>query len=139
MGTHFDTFLDENHKTRVPGAVFCALWPKSSFCKENYRNTGDPGPLECDENIANTVSDAMSPCCGKSTENEGPGLHFGGLWGHFGVTLGTKWAPEVFLFRGQKIDSKNVFATVLGMGGPGGVPLKQTKSRRLETRTQRVA
>ncbi len=107
--------------------------------EENCRKTDDLGPLECDENIANTVSDAMSPRCGKSTENEGPGLHFGGLWGHFGVTLGTKWAPEAFFLEVNKNDSKKVFATVLGMGGPGGVPLKQTKSRRLETRTQRVA
>ena len=35
-------------------------------------------------------SDAKSAFCKKSHQNDRPGLHFGGLWGHFGAL----WAPN---------------------------------------------
>ena len=35
-------------------------------------------------------SDAKSAFCKKSRQNDRPGLHFGGLWGHFGAL----WAPN---------------------------------------------
>ncbi len=60
----------------------------------------------------------MSPCCGKSTENEGPGLHFGGLWDHFGVTLGTKWAPEAFFLEVKHLMEKRERDEFWAGGGP---------------------
>ncbi len=71
---------------------FCDLCPTSVF-KENRRETGAPGPLECDENTVNSVSDAMSPYRHKSHQKGDPGLHFGGVWARFGVTLATQSLP----------------------------------------------
>ena len=41
-------------------------------------------------------SDAKSTFCEKSRENDRPGLHFGGLWGHCGALWAPNGIPETF-------------------------------------------
>ena len=41
-------------------------------------------------------SDAKSAFCKKSHPNDRPGLHFGGLWGHFGALWAPNGTPEAF-------------------------------------------
>ncbi len=67
----------------------CDLWPLPIF-DENCRETSEPGPLECDENIVNTVSDAMSPWRNKIPKMMAQGSNLEG----FGVTSGSLWAPN---------------------------------------------
>ena len=93
--------------------------------KENSWKTGDLAPSKCDENIVNTISDAMLPCCSKKSKKQCPGRHFGGLWCHCGVTLGAKWDARGGSSRGRNSDGKKVPA---GAGRSrqeqGGGPLK---------------
>ena len=72
-------------------------------------------------------SDAQSAFCKKSHPNDRPGLHFGGLWGHFGALWPPNGTPDAFLER-LKFRCKNGSSTELqeraGAGRSGGGPYK---------------
>ena len=66
-------------------------------------------------------SDAKSAFCKKSNENDRPGLHFGGLWGHFGPLWAPNGTPVAFFLRGGNFDAKT--ATAPNLRAEGGVPI----------------
>ena len=78
--------------------------------------------------IVNTVSDAKSPCRKKRHSNDRPELYFGGLWGHFGVTLGTKWNPRDVFLEVRILMGKRSLQQLATVPRRGGVPLKQLEA-----------
>ena len=70
--------------------LFGETWSQDTFPVEIASKLGGPEPVKCVKNIVNMQSDAKSFFCKKSRQNDRPGLHFEGLWGHFGAL----WAPN---------------------------------------------
>ena len=67
-------------------------------------------------------SDAKSAFCKKSHQNDRPGLHFGGLWGHFGALWAPNDTPVAVFLRGGNFDAKTAMEEF--SAGGGGVPYK---------------
>ena len=91
----FDKFLEKSSSRCT------ILWGSCStpVFLQNCRKIAGPRPLKCSKTIVNTVSDAMSPCSHKSSENDGQRSILEVIWGHFGRQIGTKFDCRCFFFE----------------------------------------
>ena len=62
-------------------------------------------------------SDAKSAFCKKSRQNDRPGLHFGGLWGHFEALWAPNGTPVAFFLKGGNFDAKTALQVKSRAGG----------------------